>query len=269
MQKIIITALIALIGFSSCNSFDKLRKSNDVNLRLTKANEYYEQGKWYRAKELYEGLLPIFRGTKNHEELYYRYCYTLYNQKQYLGASYQFRNFIEFFPTSTRAEECEYMYGVCLFKDSRNWSLDPTNTIHARDALNNFALNHPQSPHISVVKTYVDVCTQKLEKRDKSAAELYYHMEEYKASKVTFKNLIEKYPDSKDIDYFQYMIVRSNYLYAKGSLEEKQEERYNETIESYKELKDYFPTSKYLKDAEKIHNIAKSKISKIRENGNK
>src|SRR5690606_31079706 len=149
---------------------------------------------------------------------------------------------------------------------SRSWSLDPLNTINARDALNNFALNHPQSPHLTVVKTYIDICNQKLEKRQKEAAGLYFHMEEYKASKVAFKNLIEKYPDSKETDYFQYMIVRSNFLYAKGSYEDKQEERYNETIDSYNELKDYFPNSKYIKDAEKLNNIAESNINKIRAN---
>lgn len=261
--KFIFVPLLAVL-FYSCSSYDKLLKSEDYNLQMAKANEYYEQGRWFRAGELYSRILPVMKSTKSYEDLFFRYCYTLYNLKDYLTASYQFKTFVETFPQSPKSEEASYMYAVALYKDSPNASLDPTNTIKAREALANFIYSHPASPRLTEALQYAQECTKKLEDKDVNSAKLYYNMGQYKAAKVAYQQLITKFPDSKATDFYQLMAIKSNYYYAQKSDAKKQEERFAQTIDVYNQMKDNFPESSHIKEAEKYYTLANKNINQIR-----
>lgn len=238
--------------------------SKDVNFKLAKANEYYDQKKYFKANEIYESLMPAFRGTKNYEELYYRYCYAFYYQEDYLSASYQFKNFVENFPKSARADECEFMYATCMYKLSPKFSLDQASTYKAMEALQTYISTHPGSKNLTEANNYIDVCRAKIEKKDANAAKLYFNISQYKAATVAYKSLIQAYPDSKSVDLYQYMVIRSFYEYAKSSVKEKQEERYAEAVSAYNELKEYTPNSPYVKEAEKYYASAQNSIKQLR-----
>lgn len=266
MRKVSILFVCSVaLSFSACRStHDKVLKSTDANYKLTKANEYYDQKKWFKASEVYESLMPAFRGTKNYEQLFYRYCYSFYYQEDYLSASYQFKNFIENFPKSPLADECEFMHATCLYKMSLKFSLDQTSTYKAMEALQTYINTHPGSKNLTEANNYIDIGRAKIEKKDANAAKLYYDISQYKASSVAYKALIEAYPESKSLDLYQLMVVKSFYQYAKSSIAEKQEERYAEAINAYNELLNYTPNSVYLPEAEKYFASAQNFIKQLR-----
>lgn len=264
MRKYLTVTLLLAGLLSSCSPYDKVLKSNDYNLKLEKANEYYDQQKWYRAEELYNQVMPVFRSTKNYEDIFYKYCYTLFNKKDYLSSSYQFKNFVEFFPNSSRAEECEYMHGVSLVKDIDRYQLDPTSTIKAREILVNFVNTHPGSERIPEAMKYIALCTDQLETKNRHAAELYYNMGQYKASIIAFKQVLETFVESKKGDYYTFMRFKSAYKYADMSDASKQEERFVDAIAVYRELKNFYPNSNYLAEAEKLFAIAEKNIKQLR-----
>ncbi len=256
---------LIILVFGSCKStHEKILASKDVNYKLSKANEYYDQKKYYKATEIYETLMPAFRGTKNYEELYYRYCYSFYYQEDYLSASYQFKNFVDNFPKSSRADECEFMYAACMYKLSPKFSLDQASTLKAIDALQTYINSHPGSKNLTEANNYIDVCRAKIETKDANAARLYYNISQYKAASVAYKSLIQAYPESKSLDYYQLMVIKSFYQYAKSSIKEKQEERYAEAVNAFSELKEYTPNSTYLKEAEKYYASAQNIIKQLR-----
>jgi outer membrane protein assembly factor BamD len=256
---------LIIMFFSSCKStHEQVLKSKDLNYKLTKANEYYDQKKYFKANEVYESLMPALRGTKNYEELYYRYCYSFYYQKDYLSASYQFKNFIEAFPKSTRADECEFMYATCLYKMSPKFPLDQTNTIKAMEALQTYINSHPGSKNLTEANNYIDICRAKIETKDANAARLYYDIGQFKSSSVAYKSLIQSYPESRNIDYYQLMVIKSFYQYAKSSIKERQEERFAEAVNAYTEMVDYTPNSSHLKEAEKFYTLAQNNIKQLR-----
>lgn len=268
MRKLALFISLSILPLSSCSTHEQILKSKDVNLKFTKANEYYDQGKWAKAGEVYERLLPVFRGTKNYEELYYRYAYTFYNRKDYLSASYQFKNFTDLFPRSSRADECEFMYATCLFKMSPRYSLDQTNTKKAMEVLQSYINTHPESKNLTLANSYIEICRAKLERKDKEAAQLYFDMGEYKSASVAYKSLIQSFPESVDIEFYQLMIIKSYFNFANSSVRAKQEERYSEALNAYAELKEYHPKSNYIKEAEPLATKAQNAINQIR-NDNK
>lgn len=257
-------ALIVLAVCSCKSTHQKILESKDVSYKLTKANEYYDHKQWFKANEVYETLLPALRGSKNYEELYYRYCYSFYNQKDYLSASYQFKNFVEFFPKSTRADECEFQYAICMYKISRPYTKDQASTYKAIDALQTYVNTHPGSPNLTMANNYIDICRAKIESKDAKAALLYYDMGEVKAATVAYKSLMFNYPESTKTDFYELMLIKSFYKYASLSIEEKQEERYAEAINAYNDLIQYTPNSPLIKEAQEYYNSAQNIIKQIR-----
>ena len=146
---ILLYLLVGVLAFSSCGDFEKVRKSSDVNYKLTKANEYFDKKDYAHASELYKELMPIMKSTRNFEALFYKYSYTFYYMKDYVEASYYFKNFTEYFPASKDAEECEFMSAVSLYKYAPKYSLDQTNSIKALEALQSYANRYPKSKSLA------------------------------------------------------------------------------------------------------------------------
>jgi outer membrane protein assembly factor BamD len=267
MHKIGIYAIVIFsLLISSCKGFESYQKNPDPNFRLSKANEYYDSKSWYKANQLYASLISVVRGTKNYEELLYRYAYTFYNQKDYLSASYQFRTFVDNFPQSKRAEEAEFMFAKSLYLEAPKYTLDQTSTSKALAALYTFTSMYRNSKFTAEANKYIDDSRKKIEMKESGAARLYFDMGEYRAAKVAYKTVINEYPESENADLYYFMIVKSDYLLAKKGAESKQEERYNDMLISYKQFKELFPNSEYIKTAAEYETVALQQITKIRKN---
>jgi outer membrane protein assembly factor BamD len=261
--------IVCLAMFTSCGGFEKVRKSSDVNYKLTKANEYFDKKQYQHANELYKELMPIMKSTRNYEAIFFKYAYSFYYLKDYLDASYFFKNFTEYFPTSKDAEECEFMSAVSLYKYAPKYTLDPTNTIKALEAMQSYANRHPDSKRLVEANGYIDELRKKMEMKQAGAAKLYYNISQYKAATVAYKSVMRNFPDSPSSDLYQFMIIRSMYKYAEASIPEKQEERYANTISACTELKDTYPSSKYLPEVDKIYTEANNNVKKIRDEQHK
>jgi outer membrane protein assembly factor BamD len=64
---------------------------------------------------------------------------------------------------------------------------------------------------------------------------------------------MKEFPESNYIDEILYKIIDSYYLLAVNSLETKQLERLNLSMESYLKLVDLYPKSSYLQKAESVY----------------
>lgn len=267
MRKIgIFTIVIAGLLISSCKGYESYLKITDPNIRLTKANEYYDKKSWYKANGLYATLISVVKGTKNYEELLYRYAYSYYNQKDYLSASYQFRTFVDNFPQSKRAEEAEFMFAKSLYLEAPKYTLDQTSTSKALAALYTFTSMYRNSKFTADANKYIDECRKKVEMKESGAAKLYFDMGEYRAAKVAYKTVINEYPESVNADLYHFMIVKSDYFLAKKGNLAKQEERYNDMLTSYKQFKELYPNSEYIITAAEYESAALQQITKIRKN---
>ncbi len=250
--------------FSSCSGFEKIRKSSDVNYKLTKANEYFDKKDYTHANTLYKELMPIMKSTRNYEALFYRYAYTFYYLKDYVEASYYFKNFTEYFPTSKEAEECEFMSAVCLYKYAPKYTLDQTNSVKALEALQSYVNRYPNSKRMDEANKYIAESQKKLELKQSDAAKLYYNINQFKAATVAYRSVLRNYPESANGDMYTFMIIKSMCKYAKASIPAKQEERYASAISTYKEFKDTYPQSKFNSEADKLYEEANNNVIKLR-----
>ncbi|MDY0161429.1 MAG: outer membrane protein assembly factor BamD, partial [Bacteroidales bacterium] len=84
----------------SCSEYQKLLKSDNYDLKLEKAKEYYEEEDYYRAMSLLEELRSIYRGSNEAEEITYLLGHCHYAQREYTLAAYYFKTFAASYPFS-------------------------------------------------------------------------------------------------------------------------------------------------------------------------
>lgn len=263
MKHLLFLLFVATLFTSCTNKFEKIQKSKDYDFKLQKANEYYDQHQYSKANMLYEELLTVYKGTKSFEAIYYKYAYTFYYDKNYLAASYHFKNFADLFPKSANAEECEYLNCLCLYNLSPEYTLDQSHTVKSIAELQAFVNTHPTSKRVKEANKLIDNAREKLEEKDVYSAELYYKISQYKSAAVAFEQIMRKYPDSKKADYYQYMIIKSSFKYAKNSIPDKIEERLNNSIQEYNVFVEKYPKSQYRSEAERIKSLSLQTLKKL------
>lgn len=259
----VLLAVAILMGPSCAESYQKVLKSNDFNYKLTKANEYYGKEDYAKAIPLYEELIPVFKGTKNIDEIYFKYAMCHYYEANFLIAGFHFKNISDNYGLSPFAEECLYMTAQCDYEMSAEVPLDQTYTEKAIQSFQLYINSYPNTTKLADCNMKIDQMRRKLELKALAAAELYLRTRHYKAAAVSFANILVDYPDTKDAEKISYNIVKSYLLYAENSILAKQKERYEAVIISYNSFTRRFPSSIYLNDAKKHYEEAIKKIEEI------
>jgi outer membrane protein assembly factor BamD len=260
-KKILLfTAVLFLL--SSCNSFNKLLKSNNMTLKYQKAEEYFNKQQYDKAILLIEDILPYYRSTKMSEKINFNYAYCFFGLGDYLGAAARFKMVYETYPFGDYADSSLYFFAYCLYLESPPLELDQSYSQSAIDALLLYINRYSESPAIPECNKYIDELTEKLEEKDIRTAKLYYKIQDYRAALYSLRQVVEKYPLTKHKTELQYKILDSYYKTAIYSIETKQEERMKETRDYYLENKTVFANTKYENDSEDIYKKSLKPVKK-------
>ncbi len=224
------------------------------------AHTYYEKKQYRQAQVLYEELFPVFKGTPQFDDLYYKYALSHYNTKDYGTAENLFKGYLEVFASSNRAEEVEFMQANCFFKQSPKPELEQSNTLRAIGMFQIFINTHPGSARSKDAEAIVEACQKKLELKEALSAKLYYNVGQFRAAALTFTTLINNYPDSPKSDEYKLMAIKAYFNYASLSIPEKQAERYAKVILEVEDFQDRFPESKLLKEAERYLTLSNNNL---------
>src|SRR5215216_1543239 len=233
-----------------CTGFNKVMKSKDPQYKLRMAEQYYVKKKYNYAQQLYEDIMPYYRGQPEFEDIYYKYAYCAYYQMDYLNAENLFKTFLEIYPNSPKAEEVDYMRAYTYYRQSPKPELDQSNTIKAMGMMQVFINTHPGSARNKEASEIIDICRHKLEIKDHNAAQLYFDLGQFRAAAVAFNTLLNSFPESDKADEYKMMAIRSYYSFAELSVEEKKAERFEKVIEECNEFIDRFPESQFAKQVE-------------------
>jgi outer membrane protein assembly factor BamD len=256
-------AVLLTVALVSCNGINKVLKSKDPQYKLRMAEQYFAKKKYSYAQQLYEDVMPFFKTGPEFEDIYYKYAYTAYYQRDYLNAENLFKTYLEVFPNSTRAEEMEYMRAYAFYKQSPKAELDQSNTIKAMGMMQTFINTHPGSARIKEADSLIAICRGKLEVKDYKAAKLYYDMGQFRAAAVAFNTLLNDYPDTQKGDEYKMMAIKAFYRFTELSVEEKKAERFEQVITDCNEFMDLFPQSPLAKEVEKYLNLAQTNLKNV------
>jgi len=258
--------LLLLLTLGACSSYQRALKGADYEKKYEIAQKLYQKKNYQKAYPLFEELVSVTRVTARSEDVYYHYAWCNYYLDDLVSASYHFEQFASIFPASNRAEEMAFMAAYCYFLGSPEASLDQTNSLKAIEQLQLFINRFPMSKRIPECNDLIDKLREKLERKSFETGMLFYKTMDYKAAIITLRNTLHDYPLTEYKEEILFTILKANFLLAENSVESKKAERYKSTLEAYSNFIDKFAAGRYGREAESIHNKAKSRYQTLKPN---
>lgn len=256
--------LIASISFGlawSCKSqYDALLNSNDIDAKYKAAFDYFNAGKYQKAASLFESIAVLTNGTERDDTVQYYWGLSNYKFKDFYTAETNFAKFAETYPRSPFTENAIFLRLDCLYRSTLRYELDPSPTYAAINAINEYVRDYPSTEHSAECAGMLKELGDRLDKKAYEAAKLYYNMEDYKASRVAFKNILKDDAENIYREDILYYIAKSSYKFAHMSVPEKQKERYLTFIDDYLNFVGEIPDSPYKKELDALYSRAQKSI---------
>ena len=255
--------ILALVSMASCKSqYEIMLNSNDADAKYEAAFAYFNEGKYSKAASLFESLSVLTNGTERDDTVRYYWGLSNYRFRDYYTAETNFTQFIESFPRSPFTSDARYLRIDCLYRSTLRYELDQTPTYTAINAISEYMLEFPDTPHMQECKDMLTDLNERLDKKAYEAAKLYYKMEDYLASRVALRNVLKDDADNVYREDVLYHIAMSSYKYAYLSIPSKQKERYLVFIDDYLNFVSEIPDSHYRKELDSVYRKAQKAIGR-------
>ncbi|MCR5363088.1 MAG: outer membrane protein assembly factor BamD [Bacteroidales bacterium] len=262
IKKLFLFLAIAAAVAACSSKFDALLMSNDVDAKYDAAFNYFNSGKYRKAASLFESLSVMTTGTERDDTVQFYWGLSNYKNKDYYTAEANFSKFVNNFPRSAFSSEARFMRIDCLYRSTLRYELDQIPTYTAINAIDEYLRDYPNEGRASECIAMSKTLNDRLDKKAFENAKLYYKMEDFKASRVAFKNIIKNDPDNIYREDILYYIAMSSYKYAKNSIPDKQKERYLDFIDDYLNFIGEIPDSPYRKELNAMYLRAQRAVGK-------
>ena len=262
----ILIVAITLIILTSCTDYSSILKSANYEYRYEAAKEYFIKGQYNKSTTLLTDIVTTFKGTSRGEECLYMLAMSEYCNHNYDVSYNYFKKYYQTYPKGTFVEYARYYAGRSLYESVPDTRLDQTCTADAVKEFQNFLDYYPYTKLKAQTQQMIFALQDKMVEKEYQAAKLYYDLGNYmgncsfggsnfEACIVTARNTLLDYPYASPQwrEEISILILRAKYQLAIQSVDEKQLERYKDTIDEYYGFLNEYPESKYLKDAQKIY----------------
>jgi len=260
MKRILpLFALIAACAVSCKGQFDTLLDTGSADEKYDAAFAYFNAGKYNRSAKLFESLAVLSGGTERDDTVQFYWGLSNYRAKDYYTAETTFDKFLLEYPRSPFAEQAEFLRINCLYKSTLRYELDQTPTYKALAALNEYLINHLESVNADACRNMIADLEERLDRKAFENAKLYYKMEDYKAARVAFRNILKDDADNCYREQILYYTAMSSYKFAALSVSSKQKERFLIFSDDYFAFIGEYPESSYRKELDELYMKVKKK----------
>lgn len=259
----LIIAAAAIVALSSCKTqYELLLQSNDADAKYEAAFNYYNEGKFSKAGSLFESLSMLTSGTERDDTVRFYWGLSNYKFKDYYTAESNFDNFLQNYPRSPFASEARYLRLDCLYRSTLRYELDQTPTYKAITDISEYIIEYPDNPHMQTCRDMLLDLNERLDRKAYEGAKLYYKMEDYKASRVAFRNVLKDDAENIYREDILYYIAMSSYKFAQNSIPSKQKERYLTFVDDYYNFIGEIPDSHYRKELDNVYKKAQKSLGR-------
>ncbi|WP_100804290.1 outer membrane protein assembly factor BamD [Ulvibacter sp. MAR_2010_11] len=265
------TLLILLVGlfFSSCSQYQKVLRGEDTGLKYSMADSLYNKGKYKKALQLMEQIVPAYRGKPQAEKLMFMYANTFYNLEDFYLAGYQFERFETSYPKSDSVEVASYRSAKSYYQLSPRYSLDQKDTDKALEKLQEFIDKYPNSEYRLGINDLVSELRYKKEKKEFEIAKQHLKTAEalgsWRPAIAAFDNFISDNPGSpfrKEAFYLRFVAA---YELAINSVPQLVDQRLEEAKGYYNSFTKYYKDSDLKADADKISEEIEKRLNSNKE----
>ena len=261
--NLVALAVLSAVSLLSCKSeYEALLNGNDVDAKYTAAFDYFNHGKYNKAAQLFESLAVLTSGTDRDDTVQYYWGLSNYRYRDYYTAETNFTKFITNFPRSPFAEEAAFLRIDCLYRSTLRYELDQVPTYNAISVISQYMAENPGNSHAAICKRMLKELNDRLDRKAYENARLYYKMEDYKAARVAFRNILKEDAENIYREDILYYIAKASYKYAFMSVESKQKERYLTFVDDYYNFIGELPDSPYRKELDVLYRKAQKSLGR-------
>lgn len=230
-------------------------------MRLELANEYYEEGDYYKAIKLYEIVINENIMVNDLEQVYFRYANAHFAQYDYITASSLYNSFYRTYPESENADAAYYYRALSTYEMAElDPRLDQTTMVQAMKELQDYLITYPDGKFKEEAQKKIDEIILINQQNELRVGQTYLKIEEYKAAIVEFNRFIEDYPTSELVEQAYFQLLKSRFLLAEHSIDSKKKERFELVLEHYGYFMDKYSTGIY---AGKAQDIKKETVKQL------
>ena len=255
MKRFATVAAILTLAFAAnaCKSeYEALLSGNDTDAKYEAAFNYYNQGKYNRAAQLFESMSVMTSGTERDDTVQYYWAMSNYRYKDYYTAQANFESFVSKFPRSPFTENARYLLLDCMYRGTLRYELDQTPTYSTISAISEYIIDYPDNPHMEECMAALDELNGRLERKAYENARLYYSLEDYEAASVALRNVIKDNAENRYREEVLYLIAMTSYKYADMSVPEKKHERFLVFRDDYLNFIAEYPESSHRNELDNL-----------------
>lgn len=254
LNKFILFVAVGLTAVVSCKTqYDLALESSDVDFKFKAAMEYFNQEKYLKSAAVFESLSIMTSGMDIDDTVQYYWGLSNYKYKDFYTAETNFSQFVSNYPSSPFAMEARFLRIECLYKQTLRYELDQALTYQTVGVITEYLREFPLNDHVSDCSVMLNELNARLDRKAYEAARLYFRMEEYKAARVAFRNVLKDDAESIYREDILYYIAMSSYKYASLSVRTKQRERYLIFVDDYLNFVGEIPESPYRKELDMLY----------------
>ena len=208
-HKIIsILLFVILIG---CAKKD-IHIEEDLSPQFKKAMNYFDKGKYSRAKDEFDYIIMTDQGSKLANESLYYMAESMFQMEEYSEASTSFDRYVRFSPDYSKIELARYRICECAINSSNPFQRDQSQTHKALEQLQMFIEDFSESDHIDDAEEAISELRIKLARKDYEAGRMYLKLEEYESALLYFQSVLNQYYDTSISDDARIGIIFTHIL---------------------------------------------------------
>ena len=154
--KWIVIAAVFSFAVSCVGYYETVIRSSDVDVKYKGAFHFFNEGKYRKAAEIFEGLTLTMQGLPQEDTVKYYNALSNYNYGDYVTAESNFSSFLDVFPRSPFAEDAAFLRIKCLYEGTYRYELDQTPTHRAMTVINEFLYENPDSKYAKECRDMLD-----------------------------------------------------------------------------------------------------------------
>lgn len=217
-RNILISSLVAATALlSGCAKKDKDLDLNAYVDTIEKPDVLYNQalanldaGRLKEATKKFEAIDRQHPYTEWARKALVMGAFTNYRQAKYDEAVNMANRYVTLYPTSKEAAYAYYIIGLSYFRQIPEVTRDQKDTKRAVDALQEVIDRYPNSEYVSDAKDKIRFAREQLSGKEMQVGRYYLERRQYLAAINRFKEVIEDYSNTNQIEEALYRLVEAN-----------------------------------------------------------
>ncbi len=162
----------------------------------------------------------------------------------YMLARDYYKRFIKLYPKSKNVVYAKYKIALSWYKSRNGYKLDATPDREAIKAFLELLKEYPNNPYKDKIYYFLTQCVEELYRHELFVAKFYANLDDFKAAENRLEYM---YKHFKNVNFNDEMLFLMGKVYL--ALGKKKE-----ALEFFRELKEKYPESKYIKEIKKLLN---------------